>query len=34
MSESLLVNTKWAILQLYNGENKLNLDEIMTFVLY
>jgi len=28
-SEYLLFNAKWAILQLYDGENRLHFDEIM-----
>ena len=29
MSEWLLFNTKWGIFQLYHGENKLHIDEMM-----
>ena len=29
MSEWLLFNAKWAIFQIYNGENKLYFNEIM-----
>ena len=35
LSESLLLNGNWAIFQLYQGEEKLHLDEmIMTSALY
>jgi hypothetical protein len=29
MSEWMLFNTKWALFQLYHGENKLYFDEMM-----
>jgi len=35
VSDLLLLNAKWAIFQLYHGENKLHFDEMMMiFALY
>jgi hypothetical protein len=30
VSESLLLSTKWAIFQLYHGESKLDLNEMIS----